>query len=120
MRVEESSVPKHGAGDVDEAIGDLSEGSSVAVSPWFALGLGDGVALGCDACPVVCGIGEALFLGTHRPLQPVAAAAANRHSPAAASPRRPARRGRRSGSRAMRSRAARTSMTFSTRAAPRL
>lgn len=63
MRVEEFSVSEHGAGDVYEAIGDLSEGSAVAVSPGshaFALGLADGFALGCDACPVVCGIGEAI------------------------------------------------------------
>ena len=57
---------------------------------------------------------------THRPLHPVAAATTSRHSPATASPRPRARRGRRSGSRAMRSSAVAVSTKRSTRAAPRL
>jgi hypothetical protein len=65
-RVEGSAGFQHGAGDVEEAVCDGSQGSAVAVASTSQGGVfrsAFGVALNSDAGPVVHGVGEAVMAG---------------------------------------------------------
>src|SRR5260370_11910953 len=57
---------EHGAGDVEKAVGDGSEGSAVAVtsgSQGCILGAAGAVVLGGGSGPVVCGVGRGAAAG---------------------------------------------------------
>src|SRR5271166_1740733 len=64
--VEEGSVFQHGAGDIEEAIGDRSEGAAMAVTPAAqrgVLGLACRIKLNSDTRPVVHDISKPVTAG---------------------------------------------------------
>src|SRR5208282_3315229 len=62
--VESGPGLQHGAGDIEKAVGDRSQGSAMAVTSASEGGIfraASGVALNCDARPMVHGVGESVM-----------------------------------------------------------